>query len=218
MWVAAEFSISAAGTLIELWLACCHGNPYSPTKGQKCFYLPVLHKQSGWSFWLQKYWPSSSISVLSSFVTAKCTNTDELLGFLPHEKKKVFFLSLCWIEPRCTHVVCSLLNVLFMYSADAEIHWYSFGKMFVFRHTFIWTVNVRTWNTAVFKYLASDVAVWHQAYLRALKQPATDLDVLRLYNVLSDTWISVEAHWSLSVGVYMHPQTAFWWLTLYHKT
>lgn len=80
MWPVVEVRDSAVGTLIELWLTCCHGNSYSPTMGWKCFYLPVLHKQSGWSVWLQKYWPSSSISGLISLVTAKSTNTDELSG------------------------------------------------------------------------------------------------------------------------------------------
>lgn len=47
MWPAVEVSNSAVGILIELWLTCCHGNSHSPTMGQKCFYLPVLHKQSG---------------------------------------------------------------------------------------------------------------------------------------------------------------------------
>lgn len=40
MWPAVGVSDSAAGTLIELWLTRCHGNAYSPTVGQKCFYLP----------------------------------------------------------------------------------------------------------------------------------------------------------------------------------
>lgn len=87
LWAAVEVSDSAVGTLIELWLTCCHGNSYSLTMGQKCFYLPVLHKQSGWSVWLQKCWPSSSICVSISFCHGK-----------EHKHRWTFRILISWNE------------------------------------------------------------------------------------------------------------------------
>lgn len=82
-------------------------------------------------------------------------------------------------------------NCLFMYV-----------YVFVFGHTFIWTVNVKTWNLAELNTL---VAVWHQACVRALKQTAIDLDVLWLYTSTHECHTHVDLIGSTPRFFCMHP-------------
>lgn len=75
MWAVVEVSDSAAvGTLIELWLTCCHGNSRSPTMGQKCFLSPCTTQTARMKH------PGSSISVLISSRRGRRAQTRMNLG------------------------------------------------------------------------------------------------------------------------------------------
>lgn len=94
MWPVVRVSNSAEGTVIELWLTCCLGNCYSV--GQKCFYLPVLHKQSGWSVWVQtNIVPSSSIAAQIQMDFQVFCLVEEV-----------------WFFKECTHMRTLLQNIL----------------------------------------------------------------------------------------------------------
>lgn len=74
MWAAAEVSDSAVGTLIELWLTCCHGNSRLPTTGQKCFLSPCTTQTA------RMKRPGSRISVLISFCRGRGAQTQMNFG------------------------------------------------------------------------------------------------------------------------------------------